>query len=56
MTNEAQMIRVGANMAKLMKAAIAELQAAGWSEPRIVEQLPYLADEALAHLRRRAAH
>lgn len=56
MTNEAQMIRVGANMAELIKAGVAELQARGWTEDRIRPHLPFLAEEALAFLRRRAAH
>lgn len=53
MTNQAAIVR---NMKSLMEAAVAEMQAAGWDEARIIEQLPYLAREAVAFLQLKAAH
>jgi hypothetical protein len=43
------------NVRELVEAGVSELQAAGWTEARIVEQLPYLAAEAVKFLAERVA-
>lgn len=43
------------NARQLVEAGVAELQAAGWSEAQIREQLPYLATEAVKFLAERGA-
>jgi hypothetical protein len=42
------------NVRQLVEAGVAELQAAGWTEAKIIEQLPMLAAEAVKFLAAKA--
>ncbi|MGJ5032436.1 hypothetical protein ACQR1I_36750 [Bradyrhizobium sp. HKCCYLS2038] len=43
------------NAKQLVEAGVAQLQAAGWSEDRIIAHLPYLASEAVKFLAAKSA-
>jgi len=49
------MTKAAQNAKQLVEAGVAELQAAGWTEAQIIEQLPYLAAEAVKFLAAKAA-
>ena len=49
------MTKAAQNAKQLVEAAVATLQAAGWTEAQIVAQLPYLANEAVKFLAKKGA-
>jgi hypothetical protein len=48
-----QMTNAAKNTAELVQAGVLALQQAGWTEARIIAQLPYLATEAVKFLAER---
>jgi hypothetical protein len=48
-------IEAAKNVATLVQSGVVALQAAGWSEERIIAQLPYLAAEAVKLLAAKSA-
>lgn len=47
--------KVISNMTTLVKAGVLALKQAGWSEARIIPELPFLAAEAIKYLQQREA-